>query len=735
MKQIRNSLFIKLLLLVLSFSSGFISAYESYQLIQYHENYSSTDTLEQTSAFSQLYLKYIQRVCVYVKQREAGFVTDPMSIYSSSDLVSVLSGNAEGNLRPSNSVYEFTQDSFEYYNRLLNIDTKNFFYYVKNLDTNEIFYSPHFKQLLNIDSELTSEILEDYLKGITKKPAYLMLTTNNSLYSTNISSDSFYSSNNSDITWCLTFLSQYFPSIHTNMENFREEVILEASTQTNNYMVYTFFDPDFSNEKDEFTNLSNSFNEAYDKYQFALIACPISLFACLLFAIIFLCCAGHKKGVDGIVLNFFDRWYMEASILLSCLLFIPSFFVIRIFAILFERNLLLLYLWIYTNAYLFLAVIFTTIVKRAKRHCFFSSIAFVQLIKKMFYIIHGWNQTIKINLRATIYMLLVLICFGIAQFFCYLIFKGEPFLYMLILRLLILSLASYFLKFFVDITKVIKNTREIVDGNLNATIPSNNLTPPINQLANDINNIRTGFSKAVDDQIKSERLKTELITNVSHDIKTPLTSIINYVDLLNKQNLPDETSQKYLKILTEKSWRLKTLIEDLVEASKASAGAIIMHPDKLNYVELVKQSIGEYEDRLQEHHLEPILQAESDELYIYADGRSTFRVIENLFSNVCKYALNNTRVYIRLESNDSFIKLEVMNISASKLGMRSDELMERFVRGDISRNSEGSGLGLSIANSLTALQGGSFELKIDGDLFKAIVSLPLWKGNKKRSCE
>ena len=143
MKKIKKSLLIKLFLLVISFSSGLIAAYESFQLIQFHENYSS-ETLEQTSAFRDLYLKYLQRVCVYVKQREAGFVTDPTSIYSSSDLVSVLSGNAEGNLKPSNSVYEFTQDSFEYYNRLLNIDTKHFFYYVKNLNTNEFFYSPTF---------------------------------------------------------------------------------------------------------------------------------------------------------------------------------------------------------------------------------------------------------------------------------------------------------------------------------------------------------------------------------------------------------------------------------------------------------------------------------------------------------------------------------------------------------------------------------------------------------------
>ena len=229
----------------------------------------------------------------------------------------------------------------------------------------------------------------------------------------------------------------------------------------------------------------------------------------------------------------------------------------------------------------------------------------------------------------------------------------------------------------------------------------------------------------MESQIKSERLKTELITNVSHDIKTPLTSIINYVDLLNKLDLSNEKADQYLKILSDKSWRLKTLIDDLVEASKASAGAISLQFERINLLELTRQAIGEYEDRLLANHLEPVITTALDNLYVMADGRYTYRIIENLLSNAIKYALPGTRVYIQLHQEDQFAILEIKNISASQLGFNSDELIERFARGDVARNTEGSGLGLSIANSLASLQHGNFHLIIDGDLFKAILSLPV----------
>lgn len=725
MKHIKTSLFIKIILIILSFSCGLFSAYESYHLLNFYSHYSTeADTLEQTQEFGELYLKYLQRVCVYVKHREAGFVNDPTSIYSSSDLVSVLTGDTKGNLRPSTSVYDFTQESFEYYNRLLNINCKSFFYYVKNLDTDTSYYSPNFEQLLKSSSTVTTSEIETYLKDISKKPSYLMLSTNNSLFSTNIATSTLYASADNSISWCINFLNQYFPNVDSQTSN---EVTLEASSKINNYVVYTFYDSDFSIDNDEFSELEKRFEKNYLSYSTAKYTCPISFVLSLFFALMFLCCVGHKKGVSGIYLNKFDRIHTEIALGLILLLLVPCYVVLNMFFNVSESKAHYFYIILYSFIYLFLALFITMIAKRIKSHTFFSNLLIVRIWKGFSYIIRSWQHALAINMKATIKLLLVITIFIAAQLLCFLVLFQSPFLYLFSCVFLITLLVLNLLKFYVDVTKVIQSTHDIVNGDLNTQIPYENLTEPVNQLAMDINNIRTGLSNAVEEQIKSERLKTELITNVSHDIKTPLTSIINYVDLLNKQDIPDETTQKYLKVLTEKSWRLKNLIEDLVEASKASAGAIQMHPEKLNFNELVKQAIGEYEDRLLEHALEPVLDFEAESLYIYADGRSTFRIIENLLSNVCKYALSKTRVYIRLEKRPTSIQLEIKNISANKLGMRSDELIERFVRGDISRNTEGSGLGLSITNSLTTLQKGTFELKIDGDLLKAIVNLPIYQ--------
>lgn len=217
-------------------------------------------------------------------------------------------------------------------------------------------------------------------------------------------------------------------------------------------------------------------------------------------------------------------------------------------------------------------------------------------------------------------------------------------------------------------------------------------------------------------------MKTELITNVSHDIKTPLTSIINYVDLLKRENPQDPKIQGYLEILEEKSLRLKTLTEDVVEASKASTGNISLEMADLNFVELVHQVIGEFEERFQEKNLSMMVHFDQDEAIICADGRRMWRVLENVFGNVAKYAMDNTRVYAEIKVNQPNVTFSLKNISAQPLNISADELTERFIRGDVSRNTEGSGLGLSIAKSLTELQGGEFKLYLDGDLFKVTIT-------------
>ena len=239
-----------------------------------------------------------------------------------------------------------------------------------------------------------------------------------------------------------------------------------------------------------------------------------------------------------------------------------------------------------------------------------------------------------------------------------------------------------------------------------------------------INNIGSGLDTALQEKVKSERLKADLITNVSHDIKTPLTSIINYVDLLKRQKIQDPKIASYLEVLDQKSQRLKTLTEDLVEASKASSGNLKLEMADIDLVELVQQTNGEFEERFEQRHLKIISDFPDGMIIIRADGRRLWRVLENLYTNAFKYAQEGSRVYVDVASVDGKAIFTMKNISEKPLNISPDELTERFVRGDVARTTEGSGLGLSIARSLTQLQHGTFSLTIDGDLFKAALTFP-----------
>ena len=247
------------------------------------------------------------------------------------------------------------------------------------------------------------------------------------------------------------------------------------------------------------------------------------------------------------------------------------------------------------------------------------------------------------------------------------------------------------------------------------------------KVGNMINSIGTGLERALQEQVKSERLKADLITNVSHDIKTPLTSIINYVDLLKREQIPGERAQEYLKVLDQKSQRLKNLTEDLVEASKASSGNVKLEMTTLDIVEMIWQTNGEFEEKFATRSLELVSTLPESSILIEADGRHLWRVLENVYNNAFKYAMEHTRVYTDLELKDDKVYFTIKNISANPLNVQGEELTERFVRGDVSRTTEGSGLGLSIAQSLTKLQGGTFEILIDGDLFKVRVGFGIKK--------
>ena len=267
--------------------------------------------------------------------------------------------------------------------------------------------------------------------------------------------------------------------------------------------------------------------------------------------------------------------------------------------------------------------------------------------------------------------------------------------------------------------------RAMAEGDLENRVDTHRMPPDLREHGEDLNNISMGLSAAVDEKMKSERFKAELITNVSHDLKTPLTSIINYVNLLRATDQTDPKALEYIDVLDLKSQRLKKLTEDLVEASKASTGVLKVERERIGMEQLIDQALGEWEEKLEARHLSIVKLLPEGETWVYADGRHLWRVIDNLLSNCSKYAMEGTRVYLELTRGKGQAALSVKNVSREAITVPADRLMERFVRGEESRNTEGSGLGLSIARSLTELQGGTFQLTADGDLFKATVTLPL----------
>lgn len=279
-------------------------------------------------------------------------------------------------------------------------------------------------------------------------------------------------------------------------------------------------------------------------------------------------------------------------------------------------------------------------------------------------------------------------------------------------------------KLTIERTRIKKGLMKIASGDTEYKIPLDNLTGDNKDMAEMVNHIGEGIQNAVEKSLKDERLKTDLITNVSHDIKTPLTSIINYVGLLKQEHFDNPRIQRYLDILDQKSQRLKTLTEDVVEASKISSGNINLEFVNLNLVEMIHQTTGEFTEKFEKRNLTAVVTVPEEPAVVRVDGRRMWRVIENIYNNAAKYAMPGTRVYVDLSMNKNIVLLSLKNVSEYPLNITADELMERFTRGDVSRTTEGSGLGLSIAQNLTKMQGGEFKLYVDGDLFKVTISFP-----------
>ncbi len=487
-----------------------------------------------------------------------------------------------------------------------------------------------------------------------------------------------------------------------------------------NYDIYSFY------EEDE-TTLASSFLLNKNVYDFMLQHKTLPIYSgifssigLVMIAFYLFWAIGHQKGKEGISLNTLDRIpYEIITIICFSVIVIVLSLVMNFFDIYLPYAIVIGLVMAYFISYIASAIWGITTIKRIKSKTFWKSFLTYRILRWFYQKVQKFiemmkqktptNQKIFFYYWGFIIISIVLAC-------------------LLGSMVAIITLILFWLWIFYKIKQYITKQDEIKEalekiyqGNNKVYLNESELEGGLKEMAVYINDIAGGFSNAIEESLKSERLKTELITNVSHDIKTPLTSIINYVDLLKKEDLQDEKVKEYIEILDKKSQRLKKLTEDLVEASKVSSGNVQLNLEEINLKELINQSIGEFKDRLEEKKLTIETNMTTEEIKIKADNRYLYRIIENLFSNITKYALENSRVYIDMKKERNKIEISIKNISKEKLNISSDELMQRFVRGDKSRYTEGSGLGLSIAKSLTELQGGEFDIYIDGDLFKVIM--------------
>lgn len=414
----------------------------------------------------------------------------------------------------------------------------------------------------------------------------------------------------------------------------------------------------------------------------------------LLIFVVYLCVSvGHKKGVEGIYLSNFDKKPIDIIcivVILVILMFIALILQTNIFAVnIMSYTQFILQITViiisYFSIYALTALILTTIIKRIKAKQLIKTTFIYKIIKTIQNSLNKLFETLSYDRKN----FLKIIGFIFLNIFLIIIFRE----FGVFLDIIICGYAIYKLMQKVKEFKVLKNiTKNIYEGNTDIEINENNFSGELKEMSIYLKDISGGFSNAINESLKSERLKTELITNVSHDIKTPLTSIINYVDLLKKENIKEEKIKEYINILDNKAQRLKKLTEDLIEASKVSSGNVKLNVENINLKELINQLIGEFKDKFEKNNLKIEINMPNENVNILADNRYMYRIMENIFSNITKYALENSRVYIDMVKKEKYVIIEIKNISKEKLNISADELMQRFVRGDKSRYTEGSGL-------------------------------------------
>ena len=499
---------------------------------------------------------------------------------------------------------------------------------------------------------------------------------------------------------------------------------------TQNTYTYHLVDSGAHPFNDPITVSATLLEKAYQAPSYSYLFCSwllehtgLTVFLTVLFAVLTLFCfcflmasCGHWQGRDGIHLTWLDRIPADVwLIVLLCLLCMgwEAFYYEwgRIFFCAALTPLLLLFLCVFSAQCKAGTVLCGTLIAR-----------FIRLVWRIMKATGRGLYRIAKGLPLMWKTALVTLALVFIEFILFMQdYYGTlaaPFLLLKLLELLAILYIALSLR------TLQKGGEAMADGDFSQNIDTRLLIGDFKRYGQRMNDLRSGIEQAVQEQTKAERMKTELITNVSHDIKTPLTSIVNYVDLLQKEDVQSEAAREYIAVLDRQSRRLKKLTEDLVEASKASSGALPVDLQPTDVSVLFDQIVGEYQERLADCRLTLVARPPEQPLTVCADGKLLSRVMDNLMSNICKYALEDTRVYAVASCDEKTVTISLKNVSRAELNISPDELMERFVRGDASRHTEGSGLGLSIAGSLVQLMGGTFDLSIDGDLFRADITLP-----------
>ena len=601
------------------------------------------------------------------------------------------------------------QDIYASLEHVLNNIYNDYYSYKENLE----LFSPSMTNMryLVIPEEVTRVTKEDYeQKTITNIKSFgkTELADRNSLLDYIRSHGDYLIFNSSDMSYEMNQMPVSLSEISSYLKDFPMSV-------EGNYTLAIAIDPSYV--------ASDNLQTYKQQYEEIRPISRMSVYGVILGGILYLLTLVYLtlatgRGTDeedkSICLNRFDRIRTEGAVLL---LLIPAWLILFAGALVYHRvngigeagvfggTLTFLMNFLFLCGYL-------SLVRRIKTRTLWNNSVIYAVLRVCYRVVGSWKVTTKVMFSYGLFLL----ANGL-----FLLLDGFGFLLMVLFDL---AVGVLLLRQARQRKQILDGIRKISNGDLNYQIPVEALSGDSLLLAEALNRIGEGLSAAVEQSVKDERLKTDLITNVSHDIKTPLTSIINYVDLLKREDIQNERARNYIAILEDKSQRLKHLTDDLVEASKISSGNVKLELVRINFQELINQTNGEFSEKFEERELQLVVNMPKEPVIIEADGRRLWRIIENLYGNVAKYAMPRTRVYVELTVVGHMVRFHIKNISEQPLNIDAGELTERFIRGDVARSTEGSGLGLSITKTLTELQKGSFDIYLDGDLFKVTIIFP-----------